>query len=1158
MATKINLAKGVVAKSYQSPPAKVEDLRPEQGFVGMRFKSGAGPNDGAPVAPGEDTENTLKPPGYLEIMWFGKMHYISPAMYKKDADLYNQYHWKEALILLDSVHGNERIYQEFDDTNGFFEWATQTTVYYTKEISEEVKSWFVDVKKAPKPNIQRFWALSQRCIDVLDAVNKSELRPQALAANGIELALIREDLRRLLQDIQRFRDDMIGSAEHVQRGLETVESTAFQVLNVVPTITMMDPFREAAYKITMLLVRASARGVGGATAYGTKEAAWAQAWGILKQEGPGVVIDIIMLPVNRLMKNMGWGDVARADADFVIRTIFEFGFGLGKVALQAKDHKLTRDDVEQQLVQTLSTLIGESVRRLFKIDMTTGNAKVALASVCESVAKVLTTDIYQAIKIAEDQDREIVEVMLTELPSTIMKVAEATFVGFVQRKGSQMAEYGKSQRLSDSDSAKKAKNLLENTTVTEAWNGKLGGRGVRLNRAEQARVGFLTRPQYDEEGWRRDTNLEYETVAHLRRYADECQVWAFFRKPNAGRLNHTDSPEQKGAKLPKPMTVHTKSADDPGLSTDLQGLVMKPKDGPPGVRTHKNYDSAMAGWNKYVHELRNAGGMVRQDGLAFHPDMVIQWGKLQSDPKLAQEAARSHDTLIALQKKGVLDLSDYNNPDAAKLEALKAQSPGMAKAIDDANAFLASAKIGYYSDLDAVDFVDAKTGNSLHFGNKPNEAVDIAAENRRMINSYITKDLRGKDVDPRVPQSTAPGESGSPTKRDEKPLSEVQHGASAQMEGKGVIASQEAVKVGDGDFAVGPGGKKVVFRTKYTPEELAKMSPTERETKVHEDIMNQWTMFLREQIGADKVKDQVDRINSINKTYKPLATKIKKVKATKPFTVLDLKEARQITAEIVIIEEDGLGQEVTDLQVANSLVYRRLKVDTYRLVRFQRDLWRPGQPQPLTDRQFQLECEKNDATVGLSEDEQNIVIAVRHYRQTLAEAVAQLVRVRRALGNLPMYSEGAQLKLWFEIYTAYNPFTVDYVRDRLGAADPGLPDTKGLYNGLETQAPVFKKDPNKLLYAFAVGDMTPTYTPPIKGAGRFQGQRLISVMEDQKTLKLSRVPCDIQDGGDSRPIVVFSSPIADDTKLIRPMPKPRKRKPSSPSGRGSPGGAPSF
>ena len=74
----------------------VRDIRAPIGFAGdLEAPRGQrGPRSNVALR----HPQTIKPAGYLEILWFGKRHYISPALFERDADKYQQLHWKDAFV----------------------------------------------------------------------------------------------------------------------------------------------------------------------------------------------------------------------------------------------------------------------------------------------------------------------------------------------------------------------------------------------------------------------------------------------------------------------------------------------------------------------------------------------------------------------------------------------------------------------------------------------------------------------------------------------------------------------------------------------------------------------------------------------------------------------------------------------------------------------------------------------------------------------------------------------------------------------------------------------------------------------------------------------------------------------------------------------------
>jgi hypothetical protein len=1131
---------------YAVKPAQNGDIVLEQGCFGSRWPGYNSPLGAAGVAP--KSLNSLKPDAYFLITWFSKAHYVSPSLYEKDADLYTMYHWREALLLAQEIESYETIYREWADPSGFMDSMVAGTVYTTRAVTDWTKSWFTEIKKAPKPDLAEFRKLVDRTYDVLDLVAKSDLQVDKTVKNGLELARIRQDLRTLDRKVQDFRNRAIDSAEQITAGLETVESTSFQVLNVVPTLLMMDPLREAAYKITVLLVRTSARGAGGALAYGTKDAFLNEALGVLKREVPGLIVDLLLLPLNRLTKALGWSNVARDAVAIVVQQILEFVAGLVKTIIANKGKSMTRDQWESLLVERLSSLVGVLVSRLFHVKMTDKNTQVLVKSTAEALAKVLTSEIYVIYKICDEQGRDVSEVVLAELPTIIMRVAEAVVVGFAQRKASQTQEYMQTQRVTEQTDFTEAATIAKKTTVSQIWNSKVSREGLMDVRSGRARAIPFTDWEYREvfhetvvggqkvnKTWR-ETNLEYETASGVRRFADECQMLCFYHAPNKSRLNHTQNPEDKGAKWGKPGTLQTKSADGPDMPAELAGLVVKPGNGPPA--THKDVAGAKGNWDKHLAEAIRNGMMVRPDGLVFHPDQLDSWANIR--PFDVPAIAKAKPLFNKLQQEGIYDLSNDPEPSQkAKLDKAIADGKFSREDVDAARSLVQDAKIGFYSDLDPIDFVDAKTGESKHFGNKPKEALDIAAENRRLINEYVSKDLKGKNIENDPRQSGAPGVGGEPDKRTEHPESEVQHGASAHMEGRGMAVKDQKVKVKDGAFAAGPGGELVFFFNKVPPEKLAGMSAEERESAVHEDIMKQWDDYVKSKVGDQKFKEQKRRVDEIKKEPNDVRYhKVKKVPQKKPpgITIPDIEESSRAIDGVEVLEEKGLGFEVSELAVLNSLHVRGLHIGESSVLRAAVPTYKLKSGTATSPSELEAAKQKYKTFIGIDEHECNMVIAVRHYGQTIAEAILSLVKTRRALGSLWQSNNYGDLRIWYEIYTAYRPITAGYVRDRIGGPKTGLP---GPFDEFAEQAPTFDKPGATRVYAFSIKGVVETYSPHIKDAGKFQGLYLHDVIEDTKKLTLRDRPTAILEGGVKTPIAMFTSPIEDDTHLCVPYIDPK-------------------
>jgi hypothetical protein len=981
-----------------------------------------------------------------------------------------------------------------------------------------------------------------------------------LVANGLKLAVIKRDLVDLQADVEKFRVRALSSAEDITGGLESVESVSFQVLNVVPTLTMMDPIRESIYKISMLLVRASARGAGGGLAYGTMQAFEREAWQILKKEVPPLLIDLLLIWVNRLTRAFGWKDAARDVLVTALQHLLDLSYNIYCTIRDNKGKPVSDEQKIDIFVQAISSLLGLIVSRVFPVRLEDKATKVLIKATAESLAKQLVVESREIYKKCDESGREVSEVLLAEIPTIIMRLVEGTIVGFAQRRASQAAEFGQQQQVRNQTNFAEAHTILSQTNVSTLWrDGRLNRAALMEVRAGRARAIPFSKWEYDVPqgtvkvggqerpySWK-DTNLEYETAAGVRRYSDECRMLVFFHRPNASRLNHTATPEARGAKWGKPPTVHAKSADGDGLSSELAGLVVKPRDGAAGVRTHNDVEAALKGWAKYEAELTRNGNMVRPDGVAFHPDQLAVWARLA--PHMQGSIRNAMELLPELQRAGVWDLSDY--PSGAQQQKLMEFVRGKAAKmsggteveredrvhamIAEVKSTLQASKIGYYSDLDLIDLVSEKTGESIHLGNMKNEAVDIAKENMRLVNEYVSRDLEGRNEYREPHQSTVPGTGGEQNKLLEYRESEVLHGASLQMYGKGKAAGEHEVRVKDGATAVGPGGEVVQFYNKIPPEKLAAMTPDERSKAIHEDIIKQWDDYVRTKTSDKLFKPQVERIDKIKKEDRPLRHKVKKATAKPPkITREELRTVKEFYAGIEIVDDEGLGTEIGETSVMNSLHARDLVLDA-RTVATTLQYQESSQAKSRRLRtwaDFEFARTKQGTVVGVHSGAASVVIAARLYRNTMGEAIAALIETRRGLGSINSSIGGKDVKMWFEIYSAYRPVATEWMRDRIGPAATGVTPANSTYGD---QCPTLSVRPNLDVVAFTIKGLTHAFTPPGDPNGDFQGLWLHEVVEDKKTKELEEKPVTISDGGKDCYVAVFTSPLDDDSCPVVPM-----------------------
>jgi hypothetical protein len=1052
------------AATYALAPCWVSDLKFEHGFCGERFDSGQSPLDRAPVAPTHD--QTLKPDGYLEIAWFGKMHYISPALYAKDAEKYHELHWKEAWLLLDSVKSNRAIFDEWANPTDFFGSATASSVEALEKVKAAVDSWVHDIQRAPKPDVQEFVKLEDRTYDIIarlaKELNDNKLEADKVAKDGLDLEQIRQDSKRLLHAVDQFRNNAIDSAQHIQGGLETAESTAFQILNVVPTLTFMDPFREAAYKISVLLLRASARGVGGYTAWGTKDGAMREAFAIIRSEAAGVIVDVVLLPVNRLCAAVGMSKIGKHFCTIAVQQIIEFECAYYKLIEEHKGRDLTNDDLQDLFYDRCASLVGALAGLFLSTSLSSKNRELLIKSVASSVLSILAQDYFNARKAARDQNREILEVMMADLPGTLMRVIQASIVGLIQRRAAQAGQQIEQQRATrgeDGTTAREAAQILAESDAAD-WSkkgtvSKKTLKEIQRNRVRNPVKAFTNR-EYNNL-WQ-ETNLDYSTAQAVRRYADNNNLVIIAMDPADTRRLHTDSPEARGAKAPKPMDVKAKTSNHPDAPGEVLGLVAKPVDqGHPGGPTHKDYAAALKMWNDNSQHMFDAGYMVRSDGVVFHPDQLARWAQLHSEA--APDCQAAIETLNFLKAKGYHDLT--NDVPASS------SGPGTADRLAAAQTLLATVRIGYYSDLDLVEVVDFTSGNRRFMGDKgeTKEVMQLARDNREHANeSWNIHDYDDPELPDDVRSLAKLGDA-------------AQHGGNAEVVTLNASKKIESKVVPLASIhMVFPDGEIVHLNEAALVQRGYKYDGMDADTKTNRldaDIRTEIEAELRVRL-QDKYQDFANRAEGVRKHYQKSSPRFK-VKGQKPppVTSKQLADVRIAANGVEILDEPGLGQPVTDLEIYQSLAGRKLSLGERDFCEGLGRLSEYGMTGGFDPVALKL---KYGAFVavdffhdGPRNRAENLVIAIAHYHQTLAEAVASLFRTRAALGNLP-----ADVQVWYEIYTAYRPVASGYVRDRIGGPDPGV---NKKYQDLADAVSCFGSPNNEKFFAFATTGFADAYTP---------------------------------------------------------------------------------
>lgn len=1130
---------------YTFSNAEAEDIRVEQGALGQRWPGAQGPLGAAPVAPGKDVSNTLKPRGYLRIIWFGKVHYIHPKLFERDAWMYREYQRKEVILLMQQVRSCRDVYEEWAHPREFIQAGVANVVYFWDilatnfkgTIHEMAPKWFAEIEKVPRPDIKEYGKLLDRLYEIDSKLAENKLEAPHLAEQGLALALVRTDHQRLEKAVSNFRERAIERADQTTQGLISVESLSFQILNVVPTLTMMDPIREAAYKLAVLAVRAAARGGGGALAWGGLGGFKREAWAVIRTEGPNTIADIMMVFIKRLgiIQGLGQGFFKR---ELVVHIIQQCIDGAAEV-FRAFDENAGKPLSDEQWDAILTNRIAQFAEHIIGSVLPTGLADTALKTWAKAIATsasgALIRDYRNAEQTSKKTGEPVGEVLWNDAPTIIMRLVQSVLVGFFNRQGQRMTEYARTQGVSETRSFKEAWDVASNTTVS--WNSDSTIRlaptsgahsyeaskfEVAIDNIRSGRLKPLTTDFYNKEGWP-DTNLEPAVAAGVRRYCDHFKRYILAHKPKNTRLRHATG-EARGAKEPKVMEVHAKTSDNPKYKDqDKLGLVLKPTtdpnrkpgDGPGPEDTHKNYDAAIKGWNKYASEMRSKGVIVLENGVVTHPTQIKRWVKMKTAGLSPTEQETVLKVMNQLSKSTAWDLTDASSRKG--VDNLIAHGVITEAEYNTFVRVMNAAKVGYYADFDIADMVDGNSGRAIWFGNDKDEGQDLALANRRAANKLWMEDWKG--------ETREDNSQGKPMT--EIPGAEMGHGVSESLRkkaeaGRPIWADRTIVPVAEG-LGIGPGGQVRSFKYEPTPDDIAAamkdkngraLEPYGPEFNdnlsqiVHAKIVKQFEGWVKLQLAKNGVEylDPSQRYGQVQTEIKVAAKRQRPSRAQGvEVTARQLEAVINMHMPVVVIDEPGLVDSPKELDVLNSLRHRGLKVAPHDVAR----TFKPGLSPYDVERWWRDGIFAGVSPKGL------VIAAIHDNRRLLADTLEKMLAAcRQCNGFNPDEHDGvaqdAGYRVHWELYSAYKPVTRDFIVNCFGPDENGLPlppaKGKDPYANIRADLTSAKPPKGREHWAYSLINWVHSFSPDKGAYGPVLGMRLMDVWEDPKTDKLIYTP----------------------------------------------------
>ena len=229
-----------------------------------------------------DASNTLRTTSIVEFISYGYSHRYYTEDYPAVAPFWPDRLIAEARDLARSLQGDQAIAYEFlEGQSGLGAWMTNLAA----RAADKIRS-----RKPPKPAdydplMNRVWS------EVNNLKQSTPADYKIIHDTGLRFMHIRWEQAKLTARIQQRLNDLIGTAEFGETVARETEGAAFWVLDLYGQVVYKEPASLAAYRVGVMLVRASARGIGYYTAEESDKAiriAIREAGSMIRQELPKI------------------------------------------------------------------------------------------------------------------------------------------------------------------------------------------------------------------------------------------------------------------------------------------------------------------------------------------------------------------------------------------------------------------------------------------------------------------------------------------------------------------------------------------------------------------------------------------------------------------------------------------------------------------------------------------------------------------------------------------------------------------------------------------------------------------------------------------------------------------------------------------------------
>lgn len=654
---------------------------------------GPAKRSGGGHASGPKVESTLACRGLVEIILFGKTHWVTPEQYVKNSAKYADLLDVEKRLLLGEVDALAAAHADFMSPPWLVAVGNAATKAWETMLRPGARAyWDEHVLGAAGPDEARFKATREALDEVQPPLESTDER--AILSVGQQLCSHRLAIAKLREDMAKQREEVLTETKKSVEYAELVEDSSVQVLMMVAEKTSFNPVQELGYKIAIAVLEGGVK-TGAAAMAGVH---WQTDFlDTLRNRLPGILVDWFMRALRPYLGSDASGFIKKHLATPFVRAFFDALCGLYQLYVNASE-PLTRDDLWAFAKIQLTSALASFFAHILHQKPESPVPKKAAAAVVTAFVQASAAESSALSQLTSgDPPLTWTEAILVRSPLFIARVAQQLVLAII----GQLKTYPVPSTAADPspEPPKRVTRVRQRLAST-----------MRQFRRTTLRPRLEPLAGAALEEARQQTNLTPEVIEALRAFSLENNSIQAVRMVNPFFALLHGLPGMR----PKSEAVKAKTARE---GRPHQGKSVKPE----------TAEEIRELWNeKQLRIMRDAEILCREDGLVFHPDMLV-------DAAPAAQKAQMTEVAALLKRVGAregvmveLGSAAAKEAIASEIARLPADKRVATKALLD--QALRSSQVGYYGDLDYMEQVDASTGKRVPLGPNENGRAGAAAK----------------------------------------------------------------------------------------------------------------------------------------------------------------------------------------------------------------------------------------------------------------------------------------------------------------------------------------------------------------------------------------------------------------------------------------------